>query len=103
MSKLSKRSILISCFLFFFILAAFSFLIIRIAPEGEFYAYDVATFNLFFYMPLTVWVAIFGLGGLLILLALHDFDGLSPKFTYGLMLLILLVIFTIFYGRTLSF
>ncbi len=96
--KISSRSLLISYFLFFFILTVVSFLITRIAPTGPFYTYNPTVFNLFFYMPPTIWAAIFGMGGLLIFLVFHDFKGLSPKFIYGLMLLSVLVIFAVFCG-----
>ena len=96
--KISTRSILISYFLFFFILTIVSFLITQIVPIGPFYVYNTTIFNLFFYMPPTIWAAIFGMGGLLIFLVFHDFKGLSTRFIYGLMLLSVLVIFAVFYG-----
>jgi hypothetical protein len=65
-------------------------------PIGGLYAYDPTTFNLITYIPLSIWIALFALGGLLIYLC--SSDSLDTKKTYWLMLATLLVIFSVFYA-----
>ncbi len=97
MKKITTRSLLLLYVFLFSILAVIS-IVLSTAPRGPFEQYSLTSFDLFYYLPWFTWIAVFGFGGLLIILVVHDFDGLSPRFTYGLMVVSLLIIFIIFFG-----
>ena len=95
-NRILKRYTLIAYFTFFLLLIIFSSIFTRIVPIGGLYAYNPTTFNLITYIPLSIWIALFALGGLLIYL--YSSDSLDTTKTYWLMLATLLVIFSVFYA-----
>ncbi len=89
------------CFLFLaFFFSSFAILsfFLSTAPSGVSNSYSLATFDLFYSVHWIAWVAVFGLGGLLIALLLREFKDLSGKFSFILMCVLLLAIFLIFFA-----
>ena len=86
-----------SFFVVFSFVTLFSMCITHVAPAGNFSQYDPAVFNLIYYIPITLWVGLFGLCGLF----LYLFSGpkrLSPLFVNALLFLIALIILVVFFG-----
>lgn len=65
---------------------------------GSFTSYSLRSFDLFYYFPWTIWLAVFGFGALLIALVVFDFSDVSPKLAYALMLYSLIMIFIVFFA-----
>jgi hypothetical protein len=70
----------------------------RISPNADLYNYNLQVFNLFFYIPISVWIGTLGLGGMLLFLFMSDNYKFSRNYVHGLMFAAMLIIFIVFYG-----
>jgi hypothetical protein len=95
--RISTRNLILICVSFFSIIAVASFGL-STAPSGASAVYSINTFDLFYSVSWLTWLSIFGLGGLLIVLLMKDLDGVSQRFSFGIMIFILLTIFIVFFG-----
>ncbi len=86
-----------ACFLAFSVVVLFSMGMTQIAPVGDLTHYDAAVFNLIYYVPVSMWVGIFGLCGLFIYLFRRP-KSVSPVFANALMLLIMFIVLATFFG-----
>jgi len=96
--KVSQFSVMLLCFTFSLVLMVFSLWFLRIVPHGMLDRFDLTTSDLIYYVPLSVWIALFALEALLMFLCLHNPNGLTRRAAYGFMFVTLLVILTVFYG-----
>ena len=85
------------CFLVFSFVVLVSAYLTRIAPAADLSYYSPSVFNLFFYVPVSMWIGIVGLCGLFIYLFINP-KGLSPVFTNAFMFLIMLLLLGVFFG-----
>ncbi len=91
------RKLLLSYLLFFSIIAAISFLL-STPPSGASETYSFTAFDLFFSVSWLTWLAVFGFGGILVLLLMKRFDELSERLIFGAMIFALLMIFLMFFA-----
>ena len=85
------------CFLVFSFVVLVSAYLTRIAPAADLSYYSPSVFNLFFYVPVSMWIGIVGLCGLFIYLFINP-KGLSPVFVNAFMFLIMLLLLGVFFG-----
>lgn len=83
---------------FSLILIVFSLSFVRIIPKGELNSYDPTVFNLIFYIPFGLWIAVFALEALMMFLCLSNLKRLSRRSVYGFTFVTLLAILTVFYA-----
>lgn len=84
-------------FVVFSFLMLFSMAITRIAPVADLSQYNPTVFNLFYYVPLSLWVGLFGLCGLFLYLFSGP-KGFSIVFVNVLLFLIMMLILFVFFG-----
>jgi hypothetical protein len=92
-----RHYLVASLFVAFSFLMLFSMVITRIEPVADFTQYNPAVFNLFFYVPLSLWVGLFGLCGLFLYLFRRP-KGFSPVFVNVLLFLIMMLVLFVFFG-----
>jgi hypothetical protein len=69
-----------------------------VSISGDLSRYNSQAFNLIYYVPFFLWIAVFVLGLLLIFFSFSKSKGFSPKSTNRLIFLIILIILLVFYG-----
>jgi len=98
MKATSRRQIAISVLVFVLTLIAVLLAFLRVAPNSELVGYIPNVFNLAYYVPLILWVAIFALVALFLSIAFSNVTRLSGRLAYVSMFVLMLAILLVFYG-----
>lgn len=96
-TKFDLRYLVVGFFLVFSFIAIFSMSITKIAPSADLTYYSSVVYNLFYYVPATLWIGILGLCGLFVYLFTSP-RHFSPAFSNAIMFLIAMLILLVFFG-----